>query len=328
MRLLNVHTRQLSEFFGLQIPPYAILSHTWGAEEVSFQELSSSLSLGSSSTPTCIRKLGYLKINYACLQSIEHGLEWVWVDTCCIDKTSSAELSEAINSMYAWYQGSVVCYAYLEDMENLKPNHVRWHDSPESTRTEGRWFTRGWTLQELIAPAKVFFFGKEWDYLGDKIACSEHLSLMTGIPEDVVRSPNALRFASVASRMSWAARRETTRFEDIAYSLLGIFGVNMPLLYGEGKKSFIRLQEEILKDSDDQTIFVWDYQTGDMPERFQFRGVLADSPARFLNSARVVPKSSTSPGERPSPYSMTNKGLRIELPHGYDKGLKHLIRRS
>ncbi|KAH8648651.1 hypothetical protein BX600DRAFT_530428 [Xylariales sp. PMI_506] len=153
----------------------------------------------------------------------KNGFSRIWIDTCCIDKTSSAELSEAINSMYQWYQNAAVCY-----------------------------FSRGWTLQELIAPHDVEFFAHDWSYLGNKQESNifaELLNSITGIHGDVLPGILPLIEVSIASRMKWAALRQTTRVEDIAYSLLGIFGVRMPLLYGEGSNAFLRLQQEILRST-------------------------------------------------------------------------------
>jgi hypothetical protein len=247
---------------------------------------------------------GYAKINYASRQSQSDGIDYVWVDTCCIDKSSSAELSESINSMYRWYQKSAVCYAYLEDVTSIMSEV---HSENLEFRCS-RWFTRGWTLQELIAPAKVLFFGKKWTYLGDKLNLSSLISSITRIHEDVVQNPPTLSRMSVAKRMSWAATRETTRIEDVAYSLLGIFGVNMPLLYGEGNKAFIRLQEEILKESDDQSLFAWNCP---MYYEVNSLGILATSPIFFMGSGNIIPIPSTLESQA---YSMTNKGLHIKIP--------------
>jgi hypothetical protein len=149
--------------------------------------------------------------------------------------------------------------------------------------------------------------------LGDKLTLSTLISEITQIPEDVVRSPSALSFASVANRMSWASERQTTRIEDVAYSLLGIFNVNMPLLYGEGKKAFIRLQEEILKESDDQSIFAWVSEEATDPKGLQFQGVLADSPSRFASLGNIIPIPSRP--ER-QPYSMTNRASVLSFHFG------------
>jgi hypothetical protein len=303
MRLLNVHTKKLEEFFGSAIPKYAILSHRWGSKEVTFQDLNAFDS--QNWEPTAVKRTGpgLLKIVYTCLQAKKEDLGYVWVDTCCIDKSSSAELSEAINSMYAWYQGSDVCYAYLDDVRGLC-------DAYQADFTSSKWFTRGWTLQELLAPSKLRFFGIDWKFLGDRTNLSGLVSSRTNIPEDVVKDPSYMQSTSIANRMSWAADRQTTRVEDVAYSLLGIFNVNMPLLYGEGKKAFIRLQEEILRESDDQSIFAWEWSKEDPAEDSWFSGPLADSPGKFGKSGNIIPLPSTA--ER-QPYAMTNKGLRIEI---------------
>ncbi|KAK3675898.1 hypothetical protein LTR78_004090 [Recurvomyces mirabilis] len=171
---------------------------------------------------------------------------------CCIDKTSSAELSEAINSMFRWYQNAVVCYAFLSDVPNCVD--ISAVDSPFA---KSRWFTRGWTLQELIAPSNLIFFSKDWEQLGTKAMIHAVLSTISGIEKDFLSSEN-LELASAAKKMSWAASRKTSRTEDMAYCLLGIFDLNMPLIYGEGKKAFRRLQEELLKSRPgDHTIFAW-----------------------------------------------------------------------
>ena len=162
-------------------------------------------------------------------------------DLCCIDKTSSAELSEAINSMYRWYQESGVCYAYLADV-------------PPNAFSKSRWFTRGWTLQELIAPSTVIFLDQKWQEIGTKSSLQRVISEITGIPTDILLGGD-LEDASIAQRMSWASKRETTRVEDAAYCLMGIFSIHMPMLYGEGERAFIRLQEEIMRVSDDHSLF-------------------------------------------------------------------------
>ncbi|KAK1729681.1 heterokaryon incompatibility protein-domain-containing protein [Colletotrichum acutatum] len=249
MRLLNVETRRLQEFFD-EVPEYVILSHTWGSGEVTFQDLD---------RPDHTKKRGYIKIDGTCYLAARNGIKWVWVDTCCIDKTSSAELSEAINSMYRWYRDSQICYAYLEDFQQ--------GDDPSSFDSQfsnSRWFTRGWTLQELLAPETVEFFDAVWKKLGTRSSLAPKIESITSIPTEFLKrnedSP-AIRSAKIAMRMSWAARRQTTRVEDIAYSLLGIFDVNIPLLYGEGERAFERLQIEIMKQGHDAVYRRFDTRT-------------------------------------------------------------------
>ncbi|KAF2264191.1 HET-domain-containing protein, partial [Lojkania enalia] len=248
MRLINAQTRKL-ENFQSQPPPYAILSHTWGKHEITFREMRN-LNMSLLKHRIKIKgKPGYYKISKACVQALNDGLQYVWVDTCCIDKSSSSELSEAINSMYMWYKRAQVCYAYLDDIDIIDLME-------EKDLAQARWFTRGWTLQELIAPKNVMFYIKGWNYVGNKMSMKGKLSRITRIDEATLVTGN-LEGVSVARRMSWAANRVTTRTEDLAYCLMGIFDVNMPLLYGEGEKAFVRLQEEIMKDSDDQSLFAW-----------------------------------------------------------------------
>ena len=279
------------------MPKYAILSHVWGREEVKFEDIGDLSKAG--------RMLGYEKILLSCAQARRDGLQYVWVDTCCIDKSSSSELSEAINSMFKWYQNAAVCYAYLDATTTLASSQTG--DELEEFENS-RWFTRGWTLQELIAPRVVEFYGRSWVHLGSRYILRGKISHRTSIPERVLRNPKTIITYSVATRMSWASARNTTRLEDRAYSLLGLFDVHMPLLYGEGKRAFIRLQEEIIKSSDDETILVWD---GDFLRGEERLTMLAPDPASFFNSANVeqLPVRGSS-----SQYTVTNKGLQMHVP--------------
>ena len=178
------------------------------------------------------------KIRHACRIARENGYRYIWIDSCCIDKASSSELSEAINSMYRWYCLSTVCYAYLADVPPGKDSREE-----ESAFRRSRWFERGWTLQELIAPSSVTFLAADWTPIGSKHILADLIEDIAGIPDEALLHAQSLDEFSVAQRLSWAARRETTRVEDRAYSLLGIFDINMPTLYGEGELAFRRLQE-------------------------------------------------------------------------------------
>ncbi|KAH8663075.1 heterokaryon incompatibility protein-domain-containing protein [Tricladium varicosporioides] len=238
MWLMHQAQRKLEEFGGNDIPLYAILSHKWGKSEITFQDIESD---------SAEEKVEYEKVRKTCSRAKADGFDYVWIDTCCIDKTSSAELSEAINSMYQWYQESGVCYVYLADV----PSNATNNEFATST-----WFTRGWTLQELIAPSTVIFLDQKWQKIGTKSSRQRIISEITGIPANILLGGD-LESASVAQKMSWASKRETKRVEDIAYCLMGIFGINMPMLYGEGERAFIRLQEEIIKVSDDHSLFAW-----------------------------------------------------------------------
>lgn len=246
MRLMNVETFKLEEFSHDAVPTYAILSHTWGKdnEEVSFRDVQQGKFEEAETRP--------IKIGGCCKQAKEDGHRYIWIDTCCIDKANSVELHEAINSMFQWYRSASICYAYLSDV----PADDIPRD-PGSKFMSSRWFTRGWTLQELLASKNLRFYDSEWHCLGSKGEMCTMVESITGIPRPFLLGIAELHDASVAQRMSWAARRVTKRNEDTAYCLLGIFGVTMPMIYGEGNKAFRRLQEEIMKDIGDDSILAW-----------------------------------------------------------------------
>jgi hypothetical protein len=225
------------EFIGSPVPAYAILSHTWGKEEVSFQEAEAG---------TGKHKAGWKKIDFCAKQAGGDGLRYIWVDTCCIDKRNAVELAEAINSMFRWYQKAARCYVYLSDV-STNGQHSQSNRSWEVAFKESRWFTRGWTLQELIAPTLVDFFTSEGERLGSKVTLECIIHDRTGIATSALRG-NRLSNFSIEERMSWAEYRNTTLEEDKSYCLLGIFDVSMSLIYGEGRdKASQRLQEEIHK---------------------------------------------------------------------------------
>ena len=302
MRLLHTKSLQFEEFFDSQIPKYAILSHRWAEKEATFQDFE-------------VAKQqvwpGFVKISNCCAVAHSQGFDWVWIDTCCIDKKSSAELSEAINSMWRWYREATECYVYLSD--------VQWKRGMDlqNTLKQSSWFTRGWTLQELLAPFQIVFFDREWNYISEKQKMLDEISTVTGIGAGHL---NNIYGASVATKMSWVSRRQTSRLEDMAYCLLGIFDINMPLLYGEGRKAFLRLELEILKNSDDESLFAW--TSTSKPQR----GLLALWPDSFADSSdisRFYPTFQKNPHSgnawevvfwtRPA-YSMTNKGLEFTVP--------------
>ena len=314
MHLIDVRTLKLHAFYSDKVPQYAILSHTWSTDmddEVTFHEMKSGMGLN---------KKGFAKIKRTCDRAIADGHHYAWVDTVCINKESSAELSEAINSMYEWYKNSEVCYVYLADVserpeaywreeshvDKFSTSRANW---PTAMRhlSEARWFGRGWTLQELIAPRDVQFFDKGWHRMGNSKSLSLWLSAITGINQEIIEGEEwMVHRCSIAERMSWMSRRETTRIEDTAYCLLGLFTVHMAMLYGEGRKAFIRLQEEIMADSDDHSLFAW---TRDKMS-WHGSGLLAPSPRYFQNSYNIVPLQTYGPS---LPFSKTNKGLRMRL---------------
>jgi hypothetical protein len=224
------------------IPPYAILSHTWLAddEEPTFKDLTNG---------TGKNKLGYEKIRFCGEQARQDGLRHFWVDTCCINKANHNELSQAINSMFRWYRNARRCYVYLLDVPRspFDTNHALNLQSWDSDFWKSRWFTRGWTLQELLAPASVEFFSKEGKRLGDKNSLEQQIHQITGIPVLALQGAS-LSQLGVDKPFLWIDHRQTKLEEDKIYSLLGIFDVTMPLSYGEGwTNAFKRLREVIDK---------------------------------------------------------------------------------
>ncbi|KAM0513906.1 hypothetical protein ACHAPE_007261 [Trichoderma viride] len=265
MRLINTETFELKVFSDDEVPPYAILSHTWGpdSEELTFSDI----------THEIIDKpgIGSFKFKKCCEQAKADKCGYAWIDTCCINKNDLVELGEAINSMFRWYSLATVCYAYLSD--------VPAGDDPSASESKfrtSRWFKRGWTLQELLAPKHE----------------------ITSVPRQILLGVAELHTASVAQRMSWAAQRETKRAEDLAYCLLGIFGITMPMIYGEGEReAFFRLQEQIMKTTRDDSILAWDLDTvssiDNLPRSadgntFIFGDILATHTSSFRNSGQII----------------------------------------
>lgn len=330
MRLLHAKDHYFDEFFDDNCPDYAILSHRWFDQK---QELTYRDFVDGKKRDT----KGYHKIMATCGKALAHKYDWIWVDTCCIDKTSSAELTEAINSMFRWYQNAKECYVYLFDVTweekydntssayssttHLSPSSAvssKLGGSPASRQSfrNSDWHTRGWTLQELLAPQNVIFYDKDWSFIGKKEKLAVDIAAATGIRLECLFHNWALSAACIAERMSWAATRRCSRVEDMAYSLLGIFNVNMPLLYGEGKKAFLRLQEEIVKKSDDESIFAWCSKIPDF-------GLLAPAAAAFISSGDVR-SWAWEDDEIRRPYAMTNKGLEVHLPASSVANLRDL----
>jgi len=351
MYLINTTTIKVRPFYG-KIPKYVILSHTWGDHEVTFE------SMQRPSERTKASK-GYMKIKRCCAQAKQDGYRWAWVDTGCIDKRSSAELSEAINSMYRYYWEAEKCYVYLTDVGDGNLENVRdgitsfskvpgvgekrgWEyvmygtdfgddiiepsvKLPQSIRPEreifqflnSRWFKRGWTLQELLAPATIEFYDQEWNMIGTKFSLVDFIQAAAEVQVQYILDRNAIRGASIGLRLSWASQRETTRDEDQAYCLFGIMGVNMPLLYGEGKRAFYRLQVELLKNTMDHTIFAWSLGSMDDPgprNPCQFVGILAATPRDFQSTQLADIRPGLPQTIQGSTHDVTNAGLRIILP--------------
>jgi hypothetical protein len=216
-------------------PPFAILSHTWSTEaddEVKLQDIKDG---------TCTYKPGFQKLLFCSKQAKHDGLQYFWIDTCSIDQTNHVELSEAINSMYRWYQKAAKCYVYLSDVSIYTQDaksHLEW----ESAFHTSRWFTRGWTLQELLAPKIVEFFSQDGIRLGDKRSLESQIAKIT------LRGDGLAKY-NIEDRFAWARERQTTKNEDQAYCLLGIFGIFLPLIYGEGQASAMRRLRKEIRES-------------------------------------------------------------------------------
>jgi TolA-binding protein len=228
----------LADFAEDEVPRYAILSHTWGhdSEEVTYQDIVGGTGNG---------KIGYDKLRFCAVQAKKDGLGYCWIDTCCIDKTNTAELTESINSMFRWYQKAAKCYVFLADVSTPASD-----DDRDSQLRKSRWFTRGWTLQELIAPKCVEFFSQQGEWLGDRKSLERKIHQITSISIYALRGEPLSHF-SIDERMSWAENRTTKRSEDKVYSLLGIFDIHMEAIYGEGEHhAYRRLLRELERYSE------------------------------------------------------------------------------
>lgn len=331
-------------------PSYAILSHTWREQEVTHLDLAI--------PREAAKRNGWSKLQAFREKALENGYRYVWIDTCCIDKTSSAELAEALNSMYRWYKNSDVCYAYLDDVDNVgdslrtesetmsqlqrrlskTPKNIPGTDSAEmmvpkgkaerlfalseestlpevspktswTTFQSARWFNRGWTLQEMVAPRKLLFFEKSWNFIGTLHEHANGVARITGVDADVLRGDRPVSSYSLAQRMCWAANRQTTRLEDRAYSLLGLFDISLTVIYGEGNRAFQRLQEELLRVHMDASLFAWHSpRTGTCSAESK---LFAASPSDFKDSGSFVPM----PREALfCPSVALGDAIRFELP--------------
>ena len=312
---------KILEFHDDEAAAYVILSHRWiDHTEVDYEEIVDLVKMDRQKRNKIRGRQGYKKIVDTCKQAKEDGYEWVWIDTCCIDKRSSAELSEAINSMYQWYANARICYAYLHDVDGSFPTK---EDGEKYPKSNGRpeWFSRGWTLQEMIAARNLKFFNKNWQPIGDKKGLAQELRWITRVPEHILENGLEGNRPCVAQIISWAANRTTTRVEDRAYSLMGLLDVNMPMVYGEGKKAFRRLQLEIIRSSNDQSIFAW----GQYSKTVRIGSILADDPSDFkqcfymelMNYEKFItkfPRPSLTNADHFDVFPITNRGIQVWMP--------------
>lgn len=280
-----------------KIPPYAILSHCWVGREVVFDDFdavsknrlrsliqanSMPKTVGSVENVDNGNEASIYKIAGACAQvPVTSGIRYIWIDTICTNKHDSRELSSALNSMFNWYHNAAMCYVYIYD--------VTWNEADDLNGSrqqflQSKWFTRGWTLQELIAPKHVQFYDRDWRLIGSKQTLMDQIAEATGIARDHLIED--FRTASIAQKMSWLSRRTTSLIEDRAYCMLGLFGVFLDARYGRGADEFLRLQREIFISTPagtifDESMFAW--QT----DLIETSGLLAPAPSCFRDSGHV-----------------------------------------
>lgn len=286
-------------------PPYAILSHRWESEEIVFHTIRNlkSTALHNTSFPSTPASLraSAVKIRGACAIAQKQGYQYIWIDTCCIDKTNSEELRSALNAMFKWYRNAAVCFTYFNDVTFSAPTEKMFmSDRPDRRGQASEWFDRGWTLQELIAPRQMQFFDKHWKMMGTRSELANLVGRVAGISPEFLNGKRELSDASCAMKMSWMAGRVTQQIEDIAYSLIGLFDVHLEPIYGEGTRAFIRLQEAIMSECGrfDESLFAWErpqdstlrcYRNEPRVHNFGHNkwGLLAPSPDCFKKSGDI-----------------------------------------
>jgi hypothetical protein len=310
MRLLNSSTYQLHEFNEPE-KPYAIFSHTWGSDEVSLQDYQESIAQ---------TKKGFQKIKLCCDQAAKDKIPWVWIDTCCMNRLDSAERSEVLHSNYKWLENATKCYAYLSDVSSSA-------DSWESTFKSCKWFTRQFTLQELVAPPEVVFFAQDWVQVGTRKSLHSIISGITGIQPAVLTGEKKPKQCHVSERMSWASNREAKAVEDKAYALMGLFDIKLPVLYGEGNRAFRRLQDEIRKTHNDtartgirllitnsEPLELKYFPASDSPEYAILSHTWAIQPEEEISFLDVGQGRAASKGS----YQKVKKCCRLAAEHGFE----------
>jgi hypothetical protein len=312
---------------------FAILSHTWERGELSYQDLHGQNDLSGShlcppdSDQDSDRKRSFEKLHNFCDIAKEYGTEFAWADNVCIDKSSSAELDESIRSMFSWYRDATICIVYLAQTNDLRD---LVHD---------RWFARGWTLQELLAPRHLKFYSKRWhpltEFLNDKISAedvrklndqrlSRQLDLLSGailkaaglVMQHVRDFIPGIRHPSLPERMQWIARRVTTRGEDQSYSLMGIFDVSISIAYGEGReRAFFRLFQAILEVGYERDWLLWTGRS--VSPSIHPSRMIPSSPKCYLTRnvhfRRDTPEGMMVSALENEPLSLTNVGLPMKI---------------
>ncbi|XPT00388.1 hypothetical protein M3J09_009542 [Ascochyta lentis] len=331
MNLLKTDTYEVVRASG-STPRYAILSHRWESEEITFDIMktikpSAMRSPSFSSIPASLRASA-AKIRGACAIAQQQGFGHIWIDTCCIDKTKSEELRYALNMMFKWYQNAAVCYTYFNDITFSAPNERMFMSDRNDRRGQAsEWFERGWTLQELLAPREMQFYDKRWKFMGTRGELAKLVGRVSGISPEYLNRTRDLNDASCAMKMSWMAGRVTQKVEDVAYSLIGLFDIHLDPIYGEGTRSFIRLQEAIMTEFGrfDESLFAWERPQGSMLRCFQSEprvhvfehnkwGLLAPSPDCFKRSGNIFVKKDLIKMRPAGGFRRSHQGIFFTLP--------------
>ncbi|TRX87731.1 hypothetical protein FHL15_011381 [Xylaria flabelliformis] len=325
MHLLDTTTYELRS--GSQITfrqeGYAVLSHRWVGQEITYDQLKDEIE-GLRLNTALARTPQLDKIRRATETARNLGIKWIWIDSCCINRANAIEETESINSMLKWYSDAKICITYLDDVQNHE--HYGEALSPKCLGSLERdspsiWFSRGWTLQELLSPQDIRFYDKDWNFIGTKMTLAGVLEEITGIDKCYLTREKHFETACITTKMSWMAGRTTTRVEDIAYSMLGILNINMTTQYGEGLRAFNRLQQALLSTSGDESHFSWKMPDRNTRSRFIYGvdqyivweadewSLLGPSPDWFKDSGNMTAEHPPHIGRRLKASDMTQDGL-------------------
>lgn len=275
----------------MSLPPYATFSHVIdeiGAPLEDFARIKRELC--SDIVKILIR---------ACVQARDAGFTWLWNYAACVDRNSCAAQSEAINSLAQIYRNCGRSIIYLED---LKSKLVEDEEVVERM-AECRWIRNVWAIPQIVFSRVAFFYSSDWSLIGTKKSLLPYLSSRMGIDQEVLEDSDSLEEFSLARRMSWASDMTASRVEDFAYALVGLFDVSMSILYGEGQKAFLKLQEEIMGDTDDFSLIAWD-----KIDAQEYNGLFAHSPACF----RRFRNGPTTPLRVNGEVQIQCKGINIQ----------------
>ncbi|KAI0672180.1 hypothetical protein C8Q78DRAFT_732380 [Trametes maxima] len=331
MRLLNTRSGAFRWFERTADVSYAIVSQVVGeGKDQSYQDIlrvqnAAAFTLEGHASKHCLQNSSILDdarvsptIRRACQLAAGAGYDYVWISSCCVDRTNDVELARTLSDLWDWYSRAGLCYAYLGDVSPVNEDGAASFLECNQFR-ESEWHKDPWTLLALCAPPNVVFLAQDWSVLGAKASLATTIEVLTGIDKEILRGEKCLHDASIARRMWWASkRRKPVAEEDLAYSLLGLFNVRMPILYGEGPRAFLRLQEEILRTTDDQSIFAWHYHQGhDHPD-----SLLAFAPCCFARSGDIellhrndfLSRLGLPASSRLSSPLLTTSGLSAALP--------------